>query len=122
MEDKRVRTSIVLLVVLIMIAGLLCFVPISISVGQHQALGSDPKSRSLQPGFYLIEVERPINLPDGIKAVPRGSIEAGFKHGDARKDKPEIKLCGGDIKSLLLNNGDIKYECTRCRGTWIRSS
>ena len=133
MKDKRVRISIASLVILLVFAGLLHFVPISISFGQRQTAKLDSRNMSLQPGLYYVEVKKLMSLPDGMEAVscgdwrsgrpvPCGAWDVGFKHGDARKDKPEVNPCGGDINTLLLNNIDMKYECTRCQKTWLQSS
>ncbi|HUU16596.1 MAG TPA: hypothetical protein VMW72_05560 [Sedimentisphaerales bacterium] len=122
MKDKRLRISIASLVVFLVLAGLLHFVPISISFGQRHVGDFDSRNMSLQPGLYLVQVKKPMKLPDGMQPAPCSTMEAGFKHGDAPKNKPEVKSCNGAIKTLILNNGKMKYECTRCRKTWLQSS
>jgi len=82
----------------------------------------DRRNRALQPGFHLVEVKKSIRLPDGMEAVPRSNWEEGLQHGGARKDKPAVNPCGGGMKTLLLNNGDTKHECTYCGKKWLLSS
>jgi hypothetical protein len=69
MKDNRLRVSIASLVILLVFAGLLHFVPISISFGRRQAAELDPMNMSLEPGLYLVGVKKPIELPDGMEAV-----------------------------------------------------
>jgi len=124
MTDKRVRISIASLVILLVFAGLLHFVPISISFGQRQAVDLDPRNMSLQPGLYHVEVKKPMRLPDEMETVPctKNNYDEGFKHGGAPKYNPKGNPCGGGMKTLLLNNGDMEYVCTICQKKWLQSS
>ena len=124
MPRKKLTVSITLLVVFVLIAGLLQFVPISISFGERCDDNMYAGSTFLQPGkFYLIQANKSTKLSDGEQTIPCGVmgpgrfIGAGFFHDGKRKDD-EKKYCGGSISKLLQDNSDIKYRCEKCKKVW----
>lgn len=121
MTQKRLKISIALLVGFVLFAGLLQFVPISISFGKSHHTNSDLRNMPLQPnGTYLVYVKKPMALPDDMELVTehwacrawtrRG---AGFVHDGKRKDGDKGK-CMGTIKMLLQDDARIKYKCLHC--------
>ena len=85
MPGKRLRISITLLVVFVLIAGLLQFVPISISFGERCDDNMYAGNTFLQPGnFYLVQANKAMKVPDGMQTVPCGFMGAGFFHDGKR--------------------------------------
>lgn len=128
MTQKKLKISIALLVGFVLFAGLLQFVPISISFGKRHHTNSDLRNMPLQPnGTYLVYVKKPMALPDDMELVTgpwtgpwTGQMRgwtlrgAGFFHDGKRKDDNKVE-CMGNIKILLQDDGRIKYKCLLCR-------
>lgn len=122
MTKRKIKTLLVLLVCFLLLGGFLQFMSTSISLGQPDQEHIDPEKVSLQPGhFYLVKVRSPMKLTDEMDIVQAGYFAQGFIHDGKRQDNPE-KHCGGDITSLLQDDGRIKYRCEKCRKIWDQTS
>ncbi len=118
MKQKKLKISIALLVGFVLFAGLLQFVPISISFGKRHNANVGPGNAFLQPDcLYLVQVKNPMISPDGMQAIPCGYMAAGFFHDGKRQDNGKDH-CGGDITTLLQDNGEKKYKCEQCKKIW----
>ncbi len=121
MKDKRVRISIASLVILLVFAGLLHFVPISIIFGESQIVNAVPRNASLHPGqWYCVRVKKPLKLPAEAEWKTLGTRGPKFIHHGKQKDDKK-KDCGGEILTLIKDSGCIKYKCLDCEKEWDRN-
>jgi hypothetical protein len=123
MAKKKLGVSIALVIGFCLFTGVLQFVPISISFGKSNHSKSDLRNMPLQPnGTYLVYVKKPMALPDDMELIEQWTSQmqrlgarrgAGFVHDGKRKDSDK-KKCMGTIKTLLQDDGRIKYKCLHC--------
>lgn len=121
MKDRRVRISILFLVVLSLLIGIFHFAQISVTSGKSQIANAVPQNASLQPGqWYCVRVKQPWELPAEAEWGVMGRRGPKFIHQGKQKDDKK-KDCGGEILTLIQDSGYIKYKCLECGMEWDRN-
>ena len=67
------------------------------------------QSQDLEPGQYLLIIEKPTTVPTHLRVVPIKRAVLDRYHGGA---------CGGQVVLQVLDDGTGRLRCLRCGQQW----